>query len=254
VTAGGRIRKLAWVEAKLFVRDPLTLVFTFAFPLIMLFVLAEVFGNSTADRDEVAFRNVGAIDYYVPAYVALVAAAVGLVSIPVRLTSYRELGVFRRFRASGMSAWTLVAAEVAVTAALTLIGTVLLVASTAAAYGNKQPVHVAGVVGAWVVVTLVFAAIGILLGAILPNTRAAQGLGTILFFVMLMVCGAGPPPEVLSRPLRVVADALPLTHAVRILQDPWLGFAWEWSSFAALLGFLFISSVLTLRFFRWESR
>ncbi|HSP71669.1 MAG TPA: ABC transporter permease, partial [Gaiellaceae bacterium] len=152
------------------------------------------------------------------------------------------------------SAWTLVAAEVAVTAALTLVGTLIVVATTAAAYGNRQPAHVAGVVGAWLVVTLVFAAVGILLGAVLPNTRAAQAVGTILFFVMLMVCGAGPPPEVLSGSLRAVADALPLTHSIRILQDPWLGLAWEWSSFAALLGFLSVSSLLALRFFRWEPR
>jgi len=254
VTAVARIRKLAWIEAKLFVRDPLTLVFTFAFPLIMLFVLAEVFGNSTADRDEVVYRNIGAIDYYVPAYVALVAAAVGLVSIPVRLTSYRELGVFRRFRASGMSAWTLIAAELAVTALLTLVGTILVVVSTAAAYRNQAPEDVAGVVGIWVLVTAVFAALGILLGAVLPNARAAQGLGTILFFVMLLLCGAGPPPEVLTGPLRAAGDVLPLTHAIRILQDPWLGFGWEWTPLAVLGGFLAGSTLLALRFFRWEPR
>jgi ABC-2 type transport system permease protein len=254
MTPVGRVRKLAWVETKLFARDPLTLVFTFAFPLIMLFVLAEVFGNSTADRDEIVYRNVGAIDYYVPAYVALVAAAVGIISIPVRLTSYRELGVFRRFRASGMSAWTLIAAELAVTAALTLIGTILVVALTAAAYRNRAPVDVAGVVAIWLLVTLVFAALGILLGAVLPNARAAQAVGSILFFVMLMLCGAGPPPEVLSGVLRAAADALPLTHAIRLLQDPWLGFAWEWPPLAALAGFLVGSVALALRFFRWESR
>lgn len=246
------IRKLAWVETKLFVRDPLTLVFTFAFPLIMLFVLAEVFGNSTADRDELVFRNVGAIDYYVPAYVALVAAAVGIVSIPVHLASYRELGIFRRFRASGMSVWTLLAAEILVTIALTAVGALLVVGSTAVVYSNKEPRSLLGVLAVFVLVTLLFATLGILLGAVLPNARAAQGAGAILFFVMLMLSGGGPPPEVMTGPMRVIADTLPLTHAVRILQDPWLGFAWEWTPFLAVIGFLGGSMLLALRFFRWE--
>jgi hypothetical protein len=43
-----------------------------------------------------------------------------------------------------------------------------------------------------------------------------------LFFVMIFIAGAGPPPEVLSDPLRRIADLLPLTHAIRLLQDAWL--------------------------------
>lgn len=252
MTAFATIRKLAWVEAKLYMRDPLTLVFTFAFPLIMLFVLAEVFGNSTTDRDEMIWRNVGAIDFLVPAYVALVAASVGVVALPVRLTSYRELGIFRRFRASGMSVWALLAAETLVTTALSAVGAVLLVAAGALAYGNRGPRELLAVVAVFLLVALLFAALGILLGALLPNPRAAQGAGTILFFVMLLLSGGGPPREVMTVPMRAVADALPLTHAVRLLQDPWLGFGWEWTPFLAVLGFFAGSVLLALRLFRWE--
>lgn len=245
-------RRLAWVEAKLFLRDPLTLVFTLGFPLIMLFVLAEVFGNSTADRDEVVYRGIGAIDYYVPAYVALVAAAIGFVSLPVHVASYREHGIFRRFHASGIPVLTVVAAEVVVALALTLIGSALVVVSTAAAYRNQEPKSVAPVVALIFLVSLTFAAIGMLLGAILPNARAAQGAGAILFFVTMLLSGAGPPPEVMSGALHWISQALPLTHAIRILQDPWLGFGFEWSALLVTLGFLVGSTALAARFFRWE--
>ena len=78
-------RKLTWEELKLFVREPLTVVFAIGFPLVMLFVLAEVFGTAPAETDPgdpVAFRGVSPLSYYVPAYVALAAAAVGLVMVP----------------------------------------------------------------------------------------------------------------------------------------------------------------------------
>ena len=54
----GPLWKMTVVELKLFVRDPTTMVFTFAFPLVVLVVLAGVFGNTpeTGDGGEVAFR------------------------------------------------------------------------------------------------------------------------------------------------------------------------------------------------------
>ena len=40
------LRKLAWIELKLFMREPTTIVFTFAFPIVLLFVLGEIFGSA----------------------------------------------------------------------------------------------------------------------------------------------------------------------------------------------------------------
>ena len=37
--------KLTWLELKLFLREPTTLVFTFAFPVVILFVMGEIFGS-----------------------------------------------------------------------------------------------------------------------------------------------------------------------------------------------------------------
>jgi ABC-2 type transport system permease protein len=66
--------RLSWVNLKLFLREPLTVVFSLALPLIILFVLGGVFGNETIPqaRGQVVFRGVGPMSYYLPAYVALV--------------------------------------------------------------------------------------------------------------------------------------------------------------------------------------
>lgn len=244
--------RLTWVELKLFVREPLTAVFTFAFPLVMLFVLAEVFGNSVATDDDgsLVYRGVGPIDFYVPAYVALVSAAVGLVSLPVHLAGYRERGVLRRFRASGMPMTTLLAAEVAVSLVIVAVSGLVIGGSAAAVYRVAAPEHVLGVAVTFLLVALSFAAIGVLLGALLPNARAAQGAGIMLFFVMLMICGAGPPPEVLSGPLRAVADLLPLTYGVRLIQDPWLGLGWDWTATAVMLVVLVVGGAVAVPLLR----
>ena len=85
------LAKLTWVELKLFTREPITVIFTFALPFMFLFVMGEVFGKTPADPQ--AFRGVGAMNYYTPAYIGLVMAAIGLISLPVHLAGYRERGV-----------------------------------------------------------------------------------------------------------------------------------------------------------------
>jgi len=122
--------------------------------------------------------------YYVPAYIGLVIASMGLIGLPVHLAAYRERGV--------------------------------------------------------------------LLGAVLPTARAAQGAGVLLWFVMLMISGAGPPPEVLNATLTRVADATPLKHVILVLQDPWLGFGSNAAELLVVAGILVLSALLALRLFRWE--
>jgi ABC-2 type transport system permease protein len=98
---------------------------------------------------------------------------------------------------------------------------------------------------------LMFASLGVLLGAVMPTSRAAQSFGVLLWFVMLMLGGAGPPPEVLSGFMGTVGELTPLRHGVRIMQEGWLtldaGLSW------LVVGALFAGfSVVALRFFRWE--
>jgi ABC-2 type transport system permease protein len=47
----------------------------------------------------------------------------------------------------------------------------------------------------------------------------------LLFFPMWLLSGAAPPPGVMSAAMRHVSDILPLTYAVRAIQQPWLGTA-----------------------------
>ena len=47
-------------------------------------------------------------------------------------------------------------------------------------------------------------------------------------------------------------EALPLTHVVTALQDPWLGFGWNWMELGIVAGMLAAAALLALRFFRWD--
>jgi ABC-2 type transport system permease protein len=69
---------------------------------------------------------------------------------------------------------------------------------------------------------------------------------------MMLLSGAGPPPEVMTGPMRVIGDVLPLTPAIRLLQNVWLGFAWEWQPLIVVTAVLLAAAALAVRSFRWE--
>ncbi len=247
------LRKLTWVELKLFTRDPLSLVFTLALPFFFLVVLNGVFGNEPEiDPVEDVWRGVGPADYYVPAYLGLVMAAVGVLSMPVRLATYRESGVLRRFRASAMPLWAVLGSQIVIALLTSVVGAVSITIASALIYDTGFPTDVALLVPAFFLAALSFAALGVVLGSVLPTARSAQGAGIMLFFVMFLLSGSGPPRDVLSDGMRTVGNALPLTHVVTLLQDPWLGFGWATSASLVVAGILVGSVALSIRFFRWE--
>lgn len=132
------------------------------------------------------------------------------------------------------------------------LGSVLIVAIAFPVHSLTFSGSVIQVLAAFILGTLSFAAIGFLLGAILPSPRAAQGLGLILFFVMLILGGAGPPPEVLTGALDFIGNITPLRHVIYLIQDPWLGFGWNGQASLITTGILVVAAVLSARFFRWD--
>jgi ABC-2 type transport system permease protein len=188
------LAKLLWVEVKLFVREPIAVVFAFAFPLVVLLVLAGVFGS----EPHADFGGVAGIDYYVPGYLAVVIASVGLIRLPVHLASLRERGILRRLRASSVSMTSVFAAQTAVHVAMAALGGAVLLFAASLVYEVHAPSSVAGVALGFAVAALSFVALGVLLGSLAPTARAAQAIGLVLFFPMWLLSGAGPPRAVMT--------------------------------------------------------
>jgi ABC-2 type transport system permease protein len=212
------VAKLIWVEVKLFAREPVAVVFAFAFPLVVLLVLAGVFR-----QPDTALGGLTGTDYYVPGYLAVVIASVGLIGLPVHLASLRERGVLRRLRASSVPLAGVLGAQTVVHLAMAVAGGVVLLGSAGLVYDVRAPSSPAGVAVGFALGALAFVALGLLLGSLAPTARAAQAIGLVLFFPMWLLSGAGPPRGVMTDTMRRLSDVLPLTSVVTAIQDPWLG-------------------------------
>ncbi len=247
------LAKTTWVETKLFLREPVTVLFTFALPLLVLYVLGGVFGNEVdTSGDFVVYGGYGPTNWYTPAYVGLAIAGVALIGVPAHLTEYRERGVLRRLRASSVPRGTFLTSQLIVSFIIALVGSGLLVAVAFVTTELDAPAGAGLFLLAFVVGALCFSAFGILLGTVLPTARAAQSAGLLLWFLFMFVSGAGPPPEVLPESLATIGEYAPLTPVIKMLQEPWLSGDWAVGYSAAVAGIGLVSALAAYFLFRWE--
>jgi ABC-2 type transport system permease protein len=227
-----RYLALTKAELRLFRREPFSIVFVLAFPLMMMLLLSAVFGDDADEANAVengmlVWNGVDPTDYYTAASVTAIVAALGFMTLPTRLTGYREQGILRRFRASSVSPSAIVASQLTLAAIMFTAGTLLMAVIAWSVSGAELPSDPLGVVVALVLGTTAFGAIGVLLAAVLGSSRAAQGIGLLLFIGSWLISGTAPPRAVLPDGLRDVGGELPLGQLLEALQEPWFGQGWD---------------------------
>jgi ABC-2 type transport system permease protein len=212
-----RLAALISTEARLLTRDWTVLVFAFAFPALVMLILAGVFGN----QPDAGYAMRRPDDYYVAASVGVPVIALALVGLPVALASYRERGVLRRLEAFGISTAEVVAAQAVVTCALALAGAGVVLALAAPTYGIPHVVHPGQALLGFAAGTLTLVLLGIAVGLTAPSARAAQAIGLLAFFPLYLLGGGGPPKGAMTGPMQTISDALP--SGIPAITDPWLG-------------------------------
>jgi ABC-2 type transport system permease protein len=242
--------KLTWVELKLFVREPIGLFFTLAFPVLLLILFGSIYGNKPTEL----FGGLGTIDVSVPAYTAMIIGTAGLMSLPITLSTYRERGVLRRFRTTPVRAEAILIAQMIVVFLMTLLGMVLLIVTGKLVYGLHFTGNPFSVALGFILGCLSFYALGFVLGGLLPTARSTQVVSMAVFYPMLFLSGAGMPRELLPENLQRLSKILPLTHVVTLLRGLWTGEAWSqhWTEVGVLGGVLLVATLVAARVFRWE--
>jgi ABC-2 type transport system permease protein len=242
--------KLALVEAKLFMREPMGAFFTLAFPLVMLLCFGTIYGNKPGS----AGPGLGIVDYSVPGYIAMVIAMTGIFLLPIRVAQQREQGILRRFRVTTVRPQTVLVAQVIVLFAMTLAGTALLIVAGKELYHLRFPGSLLSIAAAFALCTLSFFAFGFTIAGVAGTTRSAQVIAMVLFYPMLFLSGATIPRSQLPEVILRYGQVMPLSHVVTLLQGIWFRDAWarHLTEVGVLGGLLVFGVVVSAITFRWE--
>ncbi|MEU7836869.1 MULTISPECIES: ABC transporter permease [unclassified Nonomuraea] len=223
---------LTTTELRLLLRDPASVFFMMAFPL-MLLVLKR--GDSGA----------------VPGYMAMIAAIGGMGAMPGIVAAYRERKVLKRLATTPISPVLLLGAQLVAQVAAALVGSALLVVAAIVGFGAKPPTNVPLLAVAFVLCSVTVCALGFVIAAIVRNTRGASLIGMMVMFPMVFLAGAAVPRKALPDSLRVIGDFLPLTPGVDLLNAAWTG-ATVLFPMMILAGIIVAGTAVAAALFRWE--
>ncbi len=242
--------KMTWMEAKLFLREPVGAFFTLVFPLIMLFLFGTIYGNNPPPGS----NTQGAVDALIPAFSAMVIGMTGLMPVTITLATYRENGILRRLRTTPVSPLAVMMAQVVVVFVMTSLGMLLLVAAGKLVYHVQIQGNPFSMLGGFILGSLSFFGIGFILAGVMPSARTAQIIAMVLLYPMLILSGAGFPRELMPASVQQVSAFVPLTYVVNLLRGLWVGEPWGMHllDVGVLVGMLLLGIVISVRTFRWE--
>jgi ABC-2 type transport system permease protein len=241
--------KLTASELRLFLREPMQVFFTLVVPSIIVIVLGAVPVFREANPD-LGGRRV--IDMYTGIAVILILASLGLQVAPMALATYRERGILRRLATTPTRPIALLGAQLT-TSLLSAVVSVLLVLIVARlCYAVSLPRNSVGFAVAFLFSAAAAFAIGLFIAALARGGKAANSVGTLLFFPAMFFAGLWWPREAFPPALRTIADLTPLGAAERAVMGA-MGGQWPaWGSLTVLLAYLLVFGLAAARLFRWE--
>jgi ABC-2 type transport system permease protein len=243
--------QLTWLEIKIFVREPLGAIGTLVVPVLAFVVVRRMAVGSDA-APPVAPSDF--VRTELPVLVAVLIAVSAVLSLVTIISIYREGGILKRLRATPLRPQTILSAHVLVKLLLTAVTLGLMMLAGRRYYTAGTHVPVVGFTIALLISTWSILSIGFLIASIVPTARFAQPIGAIILYPMIALSGLFVPLTALPPTFRVIARALPLTYAVRLLEGIWQGDPWSahMGDVGALVVVFAVCTALSAKVFRWE--
>ena len=237
-------------EGKLSLRGMDMFIFAICMPVVVMVILGVIFGNKPAfDGANYTFmeQSFGAV-----ATIAICAG--GVMGLPLVISDYRSKKILKRFKVSPTSPALILAVQVVIYALYAVVSLILVYATAALFFGFQLHGSWLAFLGAYLLVMLSMFSIGLLVGGLASNMKAAGALASLLYFPMLIFSGATLPYEVMPVALQKAADVLPLTQGIKLMKAASLGLPMDsvLIPVIVMIALAVICIGVSLRFFKWE--
>lgn len=236
-------------ELKLSFRDMNMVIFAICMPVIVMVILGAIYGDKPAfPGAEYTFL---AQSFGAGAAIAICAA--GLMGLPLVVSDYRYKKILKRYQVTPTSPVLLLGVQVAVNALYAVVS-MILVYLTVRLFGGRLPGTWIGFLGAFLLVMLSIFSIGMMVGGLAPNMKAAGLWCMILYFPMLIFSGTTLPYEIMPRAMQRATDILPLTQGIKLMKAAALGLpaGSVWLPIVVMAVLTAVCIGISIRFFRWE--
>lgn len=236
-------------ELKLFLREPASVAFGLAMAPLILVILGSIPSFHDPSTDIGGQRL---IDLYIPIMMLMAISMMAVSALPSELVTRRERGVLRRLSTTPVKASSMLSAQIVVHLVLTAATVAVVFAIGQFVFDVPLPKNPGGFAIALLLSTFALFSIGLLIAGVFRTARAAQGVGTLLFFPMMFFAGLWVPREAMPDTVNRIGDFTPLGSAVQAIRDTADG-GWPTTlNLVVLLAYVVIVSAAAIRFFRWQ--
>ena len=193
-------------------------IFIFIFPLLLYSLLSSVYSQDIT----VNGAKVASADFLLAGLFGYGAANTAFAGLAIILVGRRETGTLKRLRATPLPPATYVVAVILSTLVVFAIQAVALLVLGSALFGASMPANVLGFAGAIVLGVVCFAGMGIGAAALIRSADGASAVVNVVLLPMAFLSGSFGPRTDLPRFLKAVADVLPLTYFLDIVNGVYL--------------------------------
>lgn len=241
-------RTMLRIETRLFLREPVGLVWGLLLPVVAFVVLGCI---PALSRPELYLGGATFLSVYQPVLILVSLTLLALNGLPPILGSYRERGVLRRLRATPMPPARMLTAQLVIHLAVALATAVVLLAVGALAFHLKLPAQLAGWTLAYILSCVAMLSLGVLVAAVSPSGKLANTVGTALFFPIAFFAGLWLPRPSMPHALAQISDYTPLGAAIRAMTSATHGDFPPITALAVLAAYSALFGYLAVRWFRW---
>ena len=178
----------------------------------------------------------------------------GVMGLPLVISDYRQKKLLKRYKVTPTSPVLLLAVQVSIYAIYSLLSLALVYLVGNLFFGVRFPGSLVMFFVSYLLVMLSMFSIGMMVGGVAPNMKAASIVASVLYFPMLIFSGATLPYEVMPTVLQKIADILPLTQGIKLLKAASLGLAIEdaWLPLIIMAALIVVCGGIALKCFKWE--
>ena len=236
-------------EQRIFWRSREAAVFIFVFPLLLYALLGSVYG------DEI--DGVPAVDLLLAGLFGYGAATTAFGGLAIILVVRRENGVLKRLRATPLPPPLYLAAVLLSTLVTFALQSVALLALGGLAFDASMPRNWLGFAGAVVLGVVGFAGLGFGAAALIRSAEGVSAVVNVVILPMAFLSGSFGPRSDLPSFLQAIANVLPLTYFLEIVDGVYLNgdsLFGDPGAVAVVLAWGAAGAIVALRRFGWMPR
>ena len=237
-------------EQRMFWRSREAAIFIFVFPLLLYALLVSVYSEDVV----VDGTKVASADALLAGLFGYGAANTAFAGLAIILVGRRETGTLKRLRATPLPPSTYMAAVILSTLVVFTIQAVALLALGSGLFGAGSPANALGFAGAIVLGVACFAGMGLGAAALIRSSDGASAVINVVLLPMAFLSGSFGPRNNLPAFLNAVADVLPLTYFLKIVNGVYLdgqSFFFDPGALAVVAAWGVAGVLVALRRFSW---